>query len=397
MIISIVQTVKFNKVSQMTDLTKFHALSHIFISLIGSILLLALWYNIIKRFKQILQDEDSKQRVDKGLLYLGLSIFVWVISGCLTYVKYLFSPFELTYYNAINNFISIINDFFLLLALFYFDDAPGFIYKNKRNISTITLVVFITSGLTFFLQMLLQDKNEMYNIRISAIPDFILSGFLTFLLMVAFYRTFVNRDMKVVAFISSIVIVLVFVSILPDVFLNLYSDFVKNLIKIIAKTSFIAISLVLATSWVIQLASTPKPSEMAIKFIDWSLIKITIPSKGIYDTTIEFGSKTTQYRNLLKFAIRRKFGGEASQSILISLGGEIKNQTYLSRIIDNINEIIPLTDDQKLDRRDLFTFIGQGYYRLRVIPENILIDETLLCEFVNSADNQEYKSICNLL
>lgn len=381
----------------MTDLTKFHALSHIFISLIGSILLLALWYNIIKRFKQILQDEDSKQRVDKGLLYLGLSIFVWVISGCLTYVKYLFSPFELTYYNAINNFISIINDFFLLLALFYFDDAPGFIYKNKRNISTITLVVFITSGLTFFLQMLLQDKNEMYNIRISAIPDFILSGFLTFLLMVAFYRTFVNRDMKVVAFISSIVIVLVFVSILPDVFLNLYSDFVKNLIKIIAKTSFIAISLVLATSWVIQLASTPKPSEMAIKFIDWSLIKITIPSKGIYDTTIEFGSKTTQYRNLLKFAIRRKFGGEASQSILISLGGEIKNQTYLSRIIDNINEIIPLTDDQKLDRRDLFTFIGQGYYRLRVIPENILIDETLLCEFVNSADNQEYKSICNLL
>ena len=379
----------------MTDLTRFHVLSHIFISLIGSILLLALWFNIVKRFKQILQEDDSKQRVDKGLLYLGLGIFVWVLSGCLNYVMHLFPSFEETYYNIGITFLSVINNFFLLLALFYLDYAPVFIYKNKRNTSTIILIAFITSGLTFLLPILLTDKDELYNIRISAIPDFALSGFLTVLLMVSFYRTFVHRGLKVVAFISSIVILLMFVSILPDVFLHLYSDFVKTLIKIIAKTSFIAISLVLATSWVIQLASTPKPNEMAIKFLDWSLIKITIPSKGVYDMTIEFGSKTTQYRNLLKFAIRRKFGAESCQSILISLGGEIKNQTYLSRIIDNMNEILKLTDDQKLERKDLFTFIGQGHYRLRIIPENIQIDETLLGEFVNSPDNQEYKSICN--
>ncbi len=115
----------------------------------------------------------------------------------------------------------------------------------------------------------------------------------------------------------------------------------------------------------------------------------------MYDATIEFGSKTTQYKNLLKFAIRRKFGGETYQSILISLGGEIKNQTYLSRIIDNMNEILSLKEDQKLDRKDLFTFIGQGQYRLRILPENITIDETLLNEFVNTADNSAYKAICN--
>jgi hypothetical protein len=173
----------------------------------------------------------------------------------------------------------------------------------------------------------------------------------------------------------------------------LYDDFTKDLIKITAKTSFIAITLVLATSWVIQLANTPKPNEMTISFMDWSLIKITIPSKEIFGATLEFGSKTTQYINLLKFAIRRKHGNETAQSILIGLGGEINNQTYLSRIIDNMNEILKLEEDQKLDRKDLFTFIGQGKYRLRIIPENIKIDETLLREFINSPGNQEYKSI----
>ncbi len=81
------------------------------------------------------------------------------------------------------------------------------------------------------------------------------------------------------------------------------------------------------------------------------------------------------------------------QSILIGLGGEINNQTYLSRIIDNMNEILSLEDDRKLDRKDLFTFIGQGKYRLRIIPENIRIDETLLREFVNTPVNQEYRTI----
>jgi hypothetical protein len=153
------------------------------------------------------------------------------------------------------------------------------------------------------------------------------------------------------------------------------------------------ITLVLATSWVIQLANTPKPDEMMISFMDWSLIKITIPSKKIFGATIEFGSKTTQYINLFKFAIRRKYGGETAQSILIGAGGEINNQTYLSRIIDNINEILSLDDDRKLDRKDLFTFIGQGKYRLRIVPENIKIDETLLKEFINSSGNEEYKGV----
>jgi hypothetical protein len=124
-------------------------------------------------------------------------------------------------------------------------------------------------------------------------------------------------------------------------------------------------------------------------------VKISIPTKGVFDQTIDFGSKTTQYKNLLKFAIRRKHAQSDQQSIAVNLGGEIKNQTYLTRIIDNINDILQLETSQQLERRDVFTFIGEGRYRLRMIPENISIDATLLKEFSEAPENKDYKSICN--
>lgn len=377
----------------MTDVTRFHILAHIITSFTGALLLLAIWYNISDRFKQILQEDNSPQRVDKGLQHLSLAIFVWVVAGCWAYLGNEFRFDQTSYYKTGNNLFSIINDLFLFLALCYADHAPQFIQKNKKNSTRIVVLIFIMALLTCLIPITLGEHDEMHGFRISALPDLILSGFLTFLLIVTFYRTFANRGLKLVAVISVIAIVFIFISILPDVFPDLYGNFAKELIKITAKTSFIAITLVLATSWVIQLANTPKPNEMMISFMDWSLIKLTIPSKKVFGATIEFGSKTTQYINLFKFAIRRKFGNETAQSILIGLGGEINNQTYLSRIIDNINEILQLEEDQKLDRKDLFTFIGQGKYRLRIIPENIKIDETLLREFINTPVNQEYKSI----
>jgi uncharacterized membrane protein YozB (DUF420 family) len=377
----------------MTEVIRFHILAHILISFTGALLLLAIWYNISDRFKQILQEDNSPKRVDKGLLYLSIAIFVWVLAGCWAYLSNGSHFSQTPYFRTGNHLFSITNDLFLFLALCYADHAPQFIHKHKRNRNRIIALILFMTVLTCVLSAFPGEYNEMLGLRISALPDLILSGFLTFLLIVTFYRTFAYRGLKIVAVISVIVIVFIFVSILPDAFPDLYDDFTKDLIKITAKTSFIAITLVLATSWVIQLANTPKPNEMMISFMDWSLIKITIPSKKVSGATIEFGSKTTQYINLFKFAIRRKYGSEAAQSILIGLGGEINNQTYLSRIIDNMNEILQLEGDQKLERKDLFTFIGQGKYRLRIIPENIKIDETLLKEFIHSPANHEYKSI----
>ena len=231
--------------------------------------------------------------------------------------------------------------------------------------------------------------------KLNSLPDLLLSGFLSGLLGISLYRTFDQRGLKLVAVLSVLVVGLIFYSQLPDFFLSMDNGFVNQLIKIIAKTSLISIFLVLATTWVIQLANTPTVNEMQLRFDDWSLIRLSIPSKNIHDVQIDFGSKTTQYRNLLKFALRRKFGSGENQSILVGAAGEIKNQTYLSRIIDNIKDIHPMAEGEELERKDLFTFLGEGRYRLRMLPEHILIEENLLQEFIKSPENRHYASLCN--
>lgn len=377
------------------DVAKFYSLAHLFISLIGGVLLLAIWYNIRRRFRYILEEEDSQKRVDKGLLYLSLAMFVWVASGAWNYLgETLDFKSEISFQVGISLF-SILNNLCLLLALFYFYYAPKFIYQQQSNIKKIVVLIIFVAGLTLILARFPATAGQDSLIRYSSLPDLLLSGFLSYLLAVSLYRTFANSGLQVVALISVLVITLMQLSQLPEVFLQLDNQFINSLLKIIAKTSLIAVALVLATTWVIRLASSPKPNEMSIHFLDWSLIKMSIPSKGVYDQTIDFKSKTTQYKNLFKFAIRRKHAEGAKQSIMINAGGEIKSQTYLSRIIDNINEILLLEDEQKLERRDLFTFIGAGKYRLRMIPENISIDKALLEEFTKDTDNQEYKQFCD--
>ena len=332
----------------MSEVVKFHILAQIFISFIGAVLLLAIWYNIRKRFKQILEEDDSQKRVDKGLLHLSSAMFVWVISGIWAFISFTFDFHETTTYQVGVSLLSTLNNLFLLLALFYFYYGPKFIYHNKKNINKIIILIIAVAASTLLLAQFFGEPNTSYGFKISGIPDLLLSAFLSILLAISFYRTFINRDLQIVAFISVGAIILMFLSQLPEVVLSLDDGFNNNLIKIIAKTSLIGIFLVLATSWVIRLANMPKPNEMTLKCIDWSLVKMSIPSKGVIDQTIDFGSKTTQYKNLLKFAIRRKFGDGQTQSIMINPAGEIKNQTYLSRIIENINEILQLEQAQNL-------------------------------------------------
>lgn len=377
----------------MSEVIQFHNLSHIFISLIGAILLLAIYYNIRKRFRQILEEDDAQKRVDSGLLYLSLAMFIWVFSGIWAYLGSHFSISDSFAYQVGVNLLSIVNNLFLLLAIFYFYHAPAFIYKNERNVriilAIIVTVTLATLSLSYFKADLIRN-----GINLLALPDLLLSGFLCYLLGTSLYKTFLHRDLRLVAVISVVVVALIFISQLPEVFPGLVDEFSNLLTKIVAKTCLISIFLVLATSWVIQLANTPRVNEMQIKFIDWSLIQLSIPSKAINAQQIDFGSKATQYKNLFKFALRRKYGKGEDQGMLVGSAGEITNQAYLTRIIENINEIAGLSSDQQLERRDLFTFLGDGKYRLRILAEHIEIDDNLLQEFVR---NSEFKAYAALL
>lgn len=370
----------------MTEVARFHILAHIFISLIGGMLLLAIWYNIRKRFRAILEEDDSQKRVDKGLLHLSSAVFVWVLSGIWAYIGGSLGWETTSGYQIGINLLSTLNNLFFLLALFYFYHGPAFLYNNSQNILRIIFIILAVMVISIIVLLVFGGNDEIGGIKWGTFPDFLLSASLAYLLALSLYRTFHQGGLQLVAIISVLALVLMFGSQLPEVFPKMQTGIGNEVAKIVAKTSLIAVFLVLATSWVIRLANMPRPQEMTIQFMDWSLVKLTIPSKDISKQHIDFGSKTTQYKNLLKLAIRRKYGEGLDQSIEVGAAGEIKSQTYLSRIIDNINEILSLEAEQKLDRRDLFTFIGEGRYRLRMIPEHITIDQRLLEEFVQGAE-----------
>ncbi|GGC84533.1 hypothetical protein GCM10011508_09760 [Flavobacterium lutivivi] len=197
--------------------------------------------------------------------------------------------------------------------------------------------------------------------------------------------------MKSVAIIAVFSILVLFITQVPYVF-N-FEDYISiiELAKLISKTTLIFLFLVLGTSWVLELSQLPEATTMKINFVNWNVIEISIPSKNIINQTINFGNKTTQFNNLLKFAIRRKFASEENMCIEVYNGGEILSQTYLTRIIDNINAILSLEEGEKITRNDFFTFIGQAKYRLRFLPEFIEINDALLLEFTSNIDNGHYK------
>ena len=120
----------------MIAVEKFHILLQIFISLLGGILLFAIWYNIRQRFRKILEEDDKQKRVDKGLLYLSLAMFVWVFSGIWTYwgLDGALDFVPAIGKQVVRSLFSILNNMFFLLALFYFYYAPAFLYKNEKNV-----------------------------------------------------------------------------------------------------------------------------------------------------------------------------------------------------------------------------------------------------------------------
>ena len=368
----------------------FYLLTEFFIALIGGFLLLAIWFAINKQFKQKLASEIAVKRFDKGLLYLSLSIFVWAFSSAVTLLNLSLHLNEWTI-KISQNLFSILNSFFLILGLYYLDNAPEYLYNNKK--STIRILVFfvLVTVLSFGLAVFFGDTIKTAGFRLNALPDLLLSTIISWFLMVSLYRTFHNRKMQNVAIISVLSVLLLFVSQLPFAFEIKGFSFQSDLIKLLSKSTLIGVFLVLGTSWALELSQLPEAKQMIIKFTDWNQLELSIPSKNIFQEKVEFGKKTTQFNNLLKFAIRRKYAPENKMCISVYNGGEIPSQTYLSRIIDNLNAILKLSNENQLHRNDLFTFIGQAKYRLRFLPEHIEIDAALLNEFVENMKENAYR------
>lgn len=372
----------------------FYQYTEFLITLIGGLLLFTIWQVIQKRFKKKLASETTIKRFDKGLLFLSFSLFVWSLSALLSIIYAYFNVDDWLKIISQNMF-SILNSLFLILALYYLDNSPNYLYNNKKSTKLIIGFFVVLSLISLFIALFFGETIQTIGFRLNTIPDLILSIVLSWFLIVSLYRTFRNRNMKTIAIIAVFSIVILFLSQLQLVFnVEAYRFFI-DLINLIAKITLIYMFLVLGTSWALELAQLPEATTMKLNFTNWNTIILSIPSKNIINQEVNFGKRTTQFNNLLKFAIRRKFAPENQMCIEVYNGGEIVSQTYLTRIIDNINTILSLDEEAKIDRNDFFTFIGQAKYSLRFLPEHIDIQPSLLQEFIHNLDNPSYTVFIN--
>lgn len=369
---------------------QFYLIAELLISLIGGFLLFSIWLVIQQKFQQKLVSEIAIKRFDKGLLFISFSVFVWSLSSLLIVV---FTKINTSGWVILisQNMCSILNSMFLILALQYSDNSPQYIYNNKKGTQKILFFFIGVSLFSLLTALFFGETINTYGIRFNTIPDVLLSVILSCLLILSMYRTFYTRNMKSAAFIAILSVGVLFITQVPYVFnFEDYTSIIQ-LAKLVSKTTLIFLFLVIGTSWVLELSQLPEATTMKINFVNWNIIEFSIPSKGILNQTVNFGNKTTQFNNLLKFAIRRKYASEENMCIEVYNGGEILSQTYLTRIIDNINVILELDEAKKITRNDFFTFIGQAKYRLRFLPEYIDINQSLLLEFTHNIDNGQYK------
>lgn len=125
-------------------------------------------------------------------------MLVWVISDIWAYVAGYFNFTETSSYQIGVNILSIINNLFWLLALYYVYDAPKFIYQNEKNVKIIGIIIVAVASLTMLLFFFI--GNEIYySVKIAAVPDVLLTTFLCYLMGISFFRTFMYRGLKLVA------------------------------------------------------------------------------------------------------------------------------------------------------------------------------------------------------
>ena len=130
----------------MSQVEQFYILAHMGISAIGGLLLLAIWYNIKTRYRKLLVEDDSQQRVDKGLAYLSSALFMWVLAGAWTLLHKTTGLASEQWYYVGLSLCSTGNNLFFLLAISYSSHAPDFLRQHPKNVLRFTMLILLVAG-----------------------------------------------------------------------------------------------------------------------------------------------------------------------------------------------------------------------------------------------------------
>jgi len=260
--------------------------------------LMSIWYHM------------GRKQKDTGQVWLALSILCWSLSGGM---EVMFAR-ELNVSESVltvsKSILSLLNSFFILLALPYFRQLPGLLEGTIKSKLWLPLI-----GLPFLFSLLPTLSKLVMGSSPKMISELdVYYSILTLLILGwVLWESFMKRKLNFLAYLSILCIAITFVA---QVYKLSNNEFSQLLYSAIFKTSLIMIFFALAMSWVKELSESviPAVGDIFLKF------KVEKNSTGRFDHLVQLtgfpGKENQEIRltpanfNLLHLFAQRKSNPE---------------------------------------------------------------------------------------
>jgi hypothetical protein len=300
---------------------------------------------------------------DAGLLWLGLAVALWGITGGL-----LLLPLPDGLEQALRTVLSSANNACLLISASHLDYGPALLQRasdyprwNQLALAGSLVVALVTIAL----YAALGPAGSM-----ARLPDFALSSITLLLYGFGLFRSFRRRGFVPLAVLAAAAVGLQFAAQVPeviDVALLGLSEEQRWTLNLVSKAMVLVAFLSLAMSWVHEVAQRPSHSAIRLRFTGRRAGARYLVELG--ERSLEM--RETPHRDLLSLAVARVRGGGCDGGGWVSLL-DLVGRLDDSRIRRMREDLRAVGLDKEIEAN------GHKSYRLAIEPQHIDFDRDAL-------------------
>lgn len=326
----------------------------------------------------------GRKKGDHGQVWLAVSVMCWSLSGlCEVYYSTLLKDAsDLHLYKSnlasLKSILSLLNSFFILLALPYFRYLPG----RFREVIQSEYWKYVV-GIPFLLAIVPILAKYVFDRQYNFINDLdVYYSILTLIFLGAvLWESFAKRNLKLLSILALVCIIITFVAQLYKPLDNTTNQLIFSAIF---KSCLIMIFFALALSWVKEIVESASEvnqirfdnTKLKIQLLESSKVKISGLGNG---KSYEVKLTNTQFEWLSIF-IKKRLNKDPKDQWL-SIPTDLPNEHATPRLLKAIlNGVFGkeewLGQDHFSSFIDCFRDRKNGKLRLRLLPENISLRAT---------------------
>ena len=333
----------------------------------GALCLSAAWaiLALYLRGTPVRQGEPApKPARDAGLLWLGLGVALWGVTGAVLLLSLPEAPVK-----ALRTLLSSANNACLLISASYLDYGPSLLQRASGYARWNQLVM--AGSLAVALGTVVLYTAFGPDASIARLPDFVLSSITLMLYGFGLFRSFRRRSFAPLAVLAALAVGLQFAAQIPEIINGAafgLSGERRWILNLVSKSMVLVAFMALAMSWVHEVAQRPSHSAIRLRFTGRRAGSRYVVELG--DRVLEM--RETPHRDLLALAIARVRGGreDGGWVSLLDLVGRLDD----SRIRRMREALKPVGLDTEIEAN------GHKQYRLAIEAQQICFDREVIAQ-----------------